>query len=306
MKYLLIDANNLCARCFYASRELYSSEGFPTGGLLGFLRSLSWLRNNLAISGHHTAVVWDHGRAAFREKLFPDYKGGRTLKEPKDEKERKDKEDYQKTLSALEEILSFTDVKQIKVAGTEADDIISVLAHLIVDDGRHSVVVYTGDHDFWQIIGERIEVHDPKKGQVSVPMAEEAFCCSMSKIPLAKALSGDSSDNIPGIPQVGRKRAGTIAGYAYLEKGKLVATEDADFNGTRNYFLKAQKMSDVVVRNLKLMQLPKAWHEVEYTPQQIVEICDGWLTERKLDLKNFIQQLERYELESVLEQIGSW
>ncbi|MHA2621172.1 MAG: DNA polymerase I [bacterium JZ-2024 1] len=208
-KFLLIDGPSLMFRAFYVLPPMRTASGEPTSALFGFLRMV--LRANHDTCADGIAVALDIGKP-FREDLYEDYKATRQATP----------EDLAPQLERLPEVLQALDIPALGREGLEADDLIATLAQRLAQEG-HRVVILTGDRDLLQILGERIEVLLTRRGvtevaRYDVATFERDFGFAPSLLPDYKALAGDPSDNIAGVPGIGDKTARMLVGrYGSLE-----------------------------------------------------------------------------------------
>ena len=214
--YLVIDGFNNFIRHYLVNPSV-STNGEPIGGVVGFIRTLNHLVDLFA--PERIYVVWEAGGgSARRKKMFPQYKANRskldshtiiTRKESGLKAElRLDQQTKIKQITMLTKFLASTPVCQVYVKGTEADDIVAYIAK---DKFGHNKnirkVIVSGDKDFYQLLeNPSIEIYEPQTRKIwtgqkvknEIGIAPNNFC-------LAKALSGDASDNVPGIKGVGFK-----------------------------------------------------------------------------------------------------
>lgn len=294
MRYIFIDANNLAARCHYAISDMYTSEGQRTGGVYGFIKSCLWLKYTLVVPLSHVVIVWDGGRAKKRLELYPEYKAGRKLHNPKDKEASEDAEQYHNQLDIIRKIFNHTDVRQLWVKDTEADDLIGVYSNFVASFG-HAAYIYSGDRDMHQLATPRVNIVDPKKGALTIDIIKNLWGVEIWEIPLFKALVGDTSDNIAGLPGVGEKRALKIV------KEKRNPNETVS-KWTQLYL----DNMDIVERNIKLMQLPNAWTQSFYTVEQAQEANRQFLTAQKMHTGRLQQELNKWEMNPILDEMYRW
>src|SRR5438477_728808 len=207
----LVDGNNLAYRAIFAlPEELATSEGFPTGALLGFTNMLFKLLADYRPKG--VAVAWDT-RPVHRVELSEDYKS-----------ERRPMPDLlREQFPHFRPIVKAFGYRTLEFEGWEADDVIATLAHGADEEGIKTCVVST-DRDAFQLVSENVclmmtprgvsdvHVYTPERVEARLGIAPE-------KVPDFIALKGDPSDNIPGVPGIGDKTAGQlIAQYGSLEE----------------------------------------------------------------------------------------
>ena len=143
MRYLLVDTNHLASRCRHASKDLRTGDGRRSGVVYGVIRGLSWAKNFTRVNDSCVLCFWDAGRAPQRMDLYPEYKSGRQKPDPTEEEVLERREYYQQIDAAIEG-LSHAGIRQIRVTGTEADDLIAIYAKFNADNG-HNAIVYSGD-----------------------------------------------------------------------------------------------------------------------------------------------------------------
>ncbi|MFL5960810.1 MAG: DNA polymerase I [Gaiellaceae bacterium] len=210
----LVDGNNLAYRAFFAlPEELATTEGFPTGALLGFTNMLFKLLSDYRPKG--VAVAWDtrpvhrHAQAEAAEVV---YKEGR----------RPMPDLLAEQFPHFRPIVEAFGYRNLEFEGWEADDVIATLATRADDAGIRTCVVST-DRDSFQLVSENVCLMMTPRGvsdvNVYTPERVEArYGIRPEQIPDFIGLKGDTSDNIPGVPGIGDKTAGQlVAQYGSLE-----------------------------------------------------------------------------------------
>ena len=235
-KWLLVDGFNLAYRCFHAMPELTRADGFPTGALHGWVKSL-WKLIDLE-QPDSTLVFFDLGESADRVALHAEYKAQR---KPMPDALRQQID----PLKALTRAMGLAGIEEF---GVESDDLLAAEAVRRADAGD-DVVIVSSDKDFAQVVNDRITIMlpppsaNPKLGwrRLDAAGVVEKFGVPPAQIAEYLALVGDTSDNIPGIDGVGPKTAakwlaewgtleGVIAHAAELKPERFreaVATEAA-------------------------------------------------------------------------------
>lgn len=198
-KLMLVDGNSLLYRAFYALPPLMNSKGIYTNGVYGFFTMLD--RVVAEESPTHLLVAFDKSRETFRREIFADYKANRSA--PPDE--------LKPQFSLLRQVLEARNIDYLEVEGYEADDIIGTLSHKATEKGMETLIV-TGDGDSLQLVSDQVQVLMTKKGISEIQKYDPAVVAEKwqvgpEKMVQIKALMGDSSDNIPGVPGVGAKTA---------------------------------------------------------------------------------------------------
>ena len=191
----LIDGSAYIYRAYHAVRGLSNSTGLPTNATYGFTRMLIKLIADRRPS--HVAMFFDAKGPTFRHERYTEYKANRPPM-PDD------------LVSQLPWIHKVTDAFNIPIfeqQGYEADDLIGTLARQAEENG-FQVVMVTGDKDFMQLVTNRCTIWDPMKDKVIDPaFVQESFELTPSQMIDVMGLSGDTADNIPGVPGVGQKTA---------------------------------------------------------------------------------------------------
>ncbi len=197
-RLLLIDGHAIMYRSFYAIRGLATSDGFPTNAIYGFLQSLEKVLAEFPSS--HVVLAMDSKGKTIRHREYEEYKANRPEMP----------EELSRQIPKIEEITAKLGYRVVRKEGYEADDVIAKLAHLASETGME-VLVFTGDKDLAQLVDEEINLVDTgDDNDLQVMDAEgvrEKYGVPPEKIRDFLALTGDTSDNIPGVPQVGEVRA---------------------------------------------------------------------------------------------------
>jgi DNA polymerase-1 len=218
----LVDGNNLAYRAFFAlPEELATTEGFPTGALLGFTNMLFKLLSDYRPKG--VAVAWDTRpvhRAAQAEAVEVVYKEGRPRMPDL----------LAEQFPHFRPIVEAFGYRNLEFEGWEADDVIATLATRADDEGIKTCVVST-DRDAFQLVSENVSLMMTPRGvsdvNVYTPERVEArYGIRPDQIPDFIGLKGDTSDNIPGVPGVGDKTAGQLISQYGSVEGVLDHVDD--------------------------------------------------------------------------------
>jgi len=198
-KLMLIDGNSLLFRAFYALPLLHTSDGIYTNGVYGFLTMLNRVREEQQPS--HIVVAFDKDKKTFRTEIYEKYKANRTS--PPDE--------LKGQFQLLREVINALNITYIEKQGFEADDIIGTLSKKAEEEGIPTVIV-TGDGDALQLVSDKVTVLLTRKGITEIDLYGPAevldkWGVSPNQMIDIKALMGDASDNIPGVPGIGAKTA---------------------------------------------------------------------------------------------------
>ncbi|MDF1677442.1 MAG: DNA polymerase I [Legionellaceae bacterium] len=193
--FVLVDGSSYFFRAFHALPPLTNSEGHPTGAVYGVVNMIRRLLKDT--SPEQFAVVFDTPGKNFRHDLYPEYKANRP---PMPEDLKRQFEPLINTLEALGFPL-------LMIEGVEADDVIGTLATQAEQAGL-SVLISTGDKDMAQLVNQQITLINTMSRQVLDPAGVLAkFGVQPSQIIDYLTLVGDTSDNVPGVPQCGPKTA---------------------------------------------------------------------------------------------------
>jgi DNA polymerase-1 len=190
----LIDATATIHRAYHAIRGLSTSTGLPTNAVFGFTRMLIKLLHDW--SPEYIALCFDSKEKTFRHEMYSDYKANRPPMP----------EDMRVQLPYIREIVEGFRLPVIELPGFEADDLIGTLADRAEKAG-FSVIMVTGDKDFVQLVTENVSIWDPMKDKVTNLETVRQTGLEPHQIIDMMGFSGDSSDNIPGVPGVGPKTA---------------------------------------------------------------------------------------------------
>lgn len=279
---LLIDGNHLSSRARFARvNELVTSDGRPSGVIYGFLRGLLAAAHEVGAHPEETTVVWDYGRAKFRKELLPTYK--KRYSDTPTPEEKAELEDYFSQLDAIRECLAYIGVRSIRVRGAEADDLISILAHL----QEMPCVIYSGDKDFHQIVSRRVMIYDAVKGFIDEEAVLSRWGVSaIRRVLYLRAMVGDESDKVPGISGIGEKRAALV----------IEAPQSA--KAAKWVELCRQNM-DIILRNLEIMRLPKTLVEARMDEEQMESLISQMSVRVKKNLVLFMEFCKRWELKEL-------
>lgn len=196
---LLIDGSSLIFRAFYALPLLTNADGLYTNGVYGFLTMYENLMNQF--DPEYVLVAFDRSTPTFRHRDYEKYKGTR----------EKAPSELAQQFGILKEVLEAMNVPQLDLDGYEADDILGTLSRESAKQGIRTILV-TGDRDYLQLVDEHVEVYLTKKGITEMEMFDaahfqEVYGITPRQMIDVKGLMGDKSDNIPGIPGIGEKKA---------------------------------------------------------------------------------------------------
>lgn len=202
MKIMIIDGNSIINRAFYGVRPLTNAEGLNTNAVYGFLSI--YLKILEEVSPDGVCVAFDLKKPTFRHLKYEGYKANR--KGMPDE--------LAEQMQPLKDVLDAMNITRFECEGYEADDIIGTVSKICAENGDECVIV-TGDRDSFQLIendGTNVLLVSSKMGRTETNLYNGAELLMKYGLPATlmkdlKALQGDTSDNIPGVPGVGEKTA---------------------------------------------------------------------------------------------------
>jgi DNA polymerase-1 len=241
-RLLIVDGHSYAYRAFYAIRSLQSPTGAATNAIYGFIRMLAKIRAK--IQPTHLAVIWDGGLAAERMTLLADYKAQRP-EMPSSLEEQ---------LDQIVDFLRAASVFSYMKESAEADDCIAVITHQAEAAGME-VVIASSDKDFMQLVSPRVRLLNPHDKGEALWGAEEVKRKSgvePTQIVDWLSLTGDSVDNIPGVPGVGSKTASNLLTQFRSVEDLYERIAEVRSDVLRNNL---QASKDLVRRNQELVRL---------------------------------------------------
>jgi DNA polymerase-1 len=281
-RVILIDAHSLIYRAFFALPPMSTSDGRVTNAVYGFTSMLAIV---LASRPEYAIAAFDLGKPTFRSHEYEEYKAGR----------RAMPDDLRPQMDMVREVLGAFSIPIYGVEGFEADDVIGTLARIAEERG-HAVTIVSGDLDCLQLVTESVEALVPRRGITDTfvygpDQVRQRYGFEPVQLVDFKALRGDTSDNIPGVPGVGDKTAAKLVQdfggiEALLERveelpeGRLKASLKANADKVR-----LGKRMVTIVRDVPVeLELEKArWTRYDYDR-----------TRRVFDHLEFRQLLSRF------------
>ncbi|WP_027165400.1 DNA polymerase I [Mesorhizobium sp. WSM3224] len=202
----LVDGSGYIFRAYHALPPLSrKSDGLPTSAVLGFCNMVWKLmqdaRNtDVGIAPTHFAVIFDYSSRTFRNELYPEYKANRSAPP----------EDLIPQFGLIRQATAAFNVPCIETEGFEADDIIATYSRLASEVGADTTIV-SSDKDLMQLVGAMVSMYDPMKDRhIGIPQVVEKWGVPPEKMIDLQALTGDSVDNVPGVPGIGPKTAAQL------------------------------------------------------------------------------------------------
>ncbi len=230
---LLVDGNSIINRAYYAvigRAPMTAPDGTPTGAVNGFFNSVLGVMKEY--EPDYMCVLFDRREPTFRHKMSTEYKANR----------KGMPDDMAAQMPVVKNLLDLYGIKRMELAGYEADDLIGTLSKQGEEQGMN-VYIFSGDHDDFQLISDKVSVIMPQSGKGKEPrvlfdrkMFEDTYGVKPEVFVQVKALMGDNSDNIKGVEKVGEKTA-----------FKLIA----DYGSCDGVFENADKLSPALSERIK-------------------------------------------------------
>lgn len=284
-KLLLIDGNSILYRAFYAIPSLETSKNIPTNGLLGFLNI--FLNAISVYKPDYIAISFDTKARTFRKDIYEDYKSQR--------KELPSSLVLQLKI-LKDEILKPFSIKVIEKDGFEADDILATISKLS-EKMKIKTLILTGDRDLLQLVkNDSIVVIAPIKGVSEITYYNEEkvieeYGITPNKFTQYKALIGDASDNIKGVPGIGPKKAKTFLSNYDIDN--LLSTNSGEGKKLREF-------KDLISSNLVLVELNRnvpIYLELEDLKFNGIDVRKLIEISKKFEFKSIIKRYSKKELE---------
>ena len=296
-KLVLIDGHSILNRAFYGVPDLSNAKGLHTNAIFGFLNILFKILEEE--HPDYLAVAFDVHAPTFRHEMYEGYKGTR----------KPMPEELREQVPVMKEVLQAMGITIMEQVGLEADDILGTLAKKAEGQGME-VSLVSGDRDLLQIATEHIKIRIPKtkmgRTEIEDYYAEDVkalYQVTPTQFIELKALMGDASDNIPGVPKVGEKTAialmteyGSIDNiYEHLEEiSKKSIRESLAQN--RELADLSKKLATIKTDCDLTMDYQASRAEGFYTPE-------AYQLFKRLECKNILNRFDRQESEKSQEQI---
>ncbi len=219
-KIVLIDGHSILNRAFFGLPDLTNSEGLHTNAIYGFLNIMLKLLDEE--KPEYLTVAFDVHAPTFRHEMYKEYKG--TRKPMADE--------LRQQVPVMKEVLKSMGIRIIEQEGLEADDLLGTLSKRCEEKGM-DVTIISGDRDLLQLATDKVKIRIPKTKQGKTEVEDyyaddvkDRYQVTPLEFIDMKALMGDTSDNIPGVPGIGEKTAAKIIGeYHSIENAREHAEE---------------------------------------------------------------------------------
>ena len=288
-KLVLIDGHSILNRAFFGIPDLTNSEGLHTNAVYGFLNIMFKILEEE--QPDYLTVAFDVSEPTFRHKMFAEYKGTR----------KPMAEELRQQVPLMKEMLKAMGITVVEKGGYEADDILGTIAKQSEAKGL-TVSVVSGDRDLLQLATDRIKIRIPKTKRTGTEIEDyntkevvEKYQVTPIEFIDVKALMGDTSDNIPGVPGIGEKTAtAIIAQYGSIENAYAHVDE-----------IRPPRASKNLKENYELAQMSKTLATIEIhadIPYELEQAkIDGiaslyteeaYLLCKRLEFKNLLGRFE--------------
>ncbi len=286
-KFVLIDGHSILNRAFYGVPIFTNSEGLHTNAVFGFLNIMFKIIDSK--QPDYMAVAFNVHQPTFRHEMFKDYKGTR----------KPMMEELREQVPVIKELLQKMNITTVELPGYEADDVIGTLSKEGEKAGME-VDVISGDRDLLQLASDHITICIPKtkKGQTTVEGyntegVKELYKVTPKEFIDVKALMGDSSDNIPGVPGIGEKGAtAIISQFGSIENAYDHADE---ISNTRN--------RNALLNNYEMAQMSKTLATINI--QSPVEVTPKQCKLEDIYTEDALEMIKRLEFKSMIQRFGS-
>jgi DNA polymerase I len=284
----LVDGSAYIFRAYHALPPLTrKSDGLPVGAVAGFCNMLWKLicdarDTSVGVVPTHFAVIFDYSSKTFRNEIFPAYKANRT--EPP--------EDLRPQFALIRQATKAFNVPCIEMNGFEADDIIATYARQAREAGG-DVTIVSSDKDLMQLVGPQVILYDQMKDKrLGIAEVFEKFGVGPEKMIDLQALTGDSTDNVPGVPGIGPKTAAQLlAEYGDLETLLERASE-----------IRQEKRREAIMANAELVRLSRRL--VMLRDDVDVEVPLDGLALEKTDGPRLVAFLKALEFSSLTRRVA--
>ena len=291
-KIVLIDGHSILNRAFYGIPALTNSQGLHTNAVYGFLNIMFKVLDEE--KAEYLAVAFDLKAPTFRHKMYKEYKGTR----------KPMPQELHEQVPVMKEMLQSMGVPVMELEGFEADDILGTVANQMQQEGMQ-VSIISGDRDLLQLATDQIQIRIPKTKAGGTEIenyfardVQERYQVTPKQFIDVKALMGDASDNIPGVPGIGEKTATKLIvkygslkdAYEHVEEITPAKPREA----LKNHYDLAQmswKLAKIDIHAPYVLDKDKARIENLYT-KEARDLC------RKLEFKNLLGRFETEEKEN--------
>src|SRR5580692_9904559 len=283
---ILVDGSGYIFRAFHALPPMNTSRGLPTQAVYGFIRMLLKLLKDVRPS--HIAIVFDSPKRTFRDDLFADYKANRS----------EAPNDLVVQIPYIHRAVAAFRIKSLMIEGFEADDVIGTLAKRAAKED-FVVTLITADKDFMQLVGPHVTLWDTMRDKrVGAREVRDRFGVEPSALVDIQALTGDSIDNIKGVPGVGEKTASALIQKFGSIKQLYENLDHIEESGIRG----AKKVAGLLAEHRAAVDLAQRLVRIETDMQLKIEPDEfAW---HGVDEKLAAELMRELEFNSIIREIS--
>ena len=286
-KLVLIDGHSILNRAFFGLPDLTNAEGLHTNAVYGFLNILFKILEEE--KPDYLTVTFDVHAPTFRHKMYDAYKG--TRKPMADE--------LRQQVPLMKEMLTCMGITILEMEGFEADDLLGTLSKMGEDKGM-DVTIVSGDRDTLQLASDKVMIRIPKTKKTGTEIenyhaaeVKEKYLVTPTEFIDVKALMGDSSDNIPGVPGIGEKTAtALIAQYGSIEGVREHAGEVKPPRAGKNIveFWDQAVMSKELATIIRNAPVEYSFENARLASVESLYTEEAYLLCKRLEFKNFLNR----------------
>lgn len=298
-KLVLIDGHSILNRAFFGLPDLTNAEGLHTNAVYGFLNILFKILEEE--KPDYLTVAFDVHAPTFRHKMYDAYKG--TRKPMADE--------LRQQVPLMKEMLQSMGITILEMEGFEADDLLGTLSKMGEDRGME-VTIVSGDRDTLQLASDKVLIRIPKTKKTGTEIenyhateVKEKYLVTPTEFIDVKALMGDSSDNIPGVPGIGEKTAtALIAQYGSIDGVKEHAAEVKPPRAGKNIieFWEQAVMSKELATIIRNAPVEYDFENARLASIESLYTEAAYMLCKRLEFKNF---LSRFNVDAPKNQAAS-
>lgn len=280
---LLVDGSSFLFRAYFGiTLDMTNSKGMSTKAIYGFFSMFDKIIADF--KPKHIAVCFDLKSKTFRNEIYKDYKANRNVMP----------EDLAEQIPYIKKILDLKGIKRFEVEKFEADDILGTLSYKFKDA---KPLIFTGDKDLLQLVDENINVIINKKGmseyeRYDINLMNEKYGFYGDAFVDYKALKGDTSDNIPGLPGVGEKTAINL-----IKEFKSVENLKKDIENVKN-----ERIKNIIKNNIEILDISKKLSIIKKDVPLQIKIDE--LLIKKSDDKELLNLFKSLELNKFIKKLN--
>lgn len=285
-KIVLIDGHSILNRAFYGIPDLTNSEGLHTNAVYGFLNIMFKILDEE--KPQYLTVTFDVHAPTFRHEMYEQYKGTR----------KPMAEELREQVPVIKEVLRAMEIDVIEQPGLEADDLLGTISRSCEEQGM-DVTILSGDRDTLQLATDHVTIRIPKTKQGRTEVEDytadgvkERYGVTPKEFIDVKALMGDASDNIPGVPGVGEKTATKIIQeYGSIENAYAHAEELKPPRASKNLkeFWEQAKLSKVLATIQTRAEIP---FQIQNACLGSLYTQEAYRLFQKLQFKNMLDRFQ--------------